>query len=921
MSLLADRDFLLHSLRLNYVRSVLPNHAPAGNPPGTGPYNLITFDQDSSTVTSPYVVAAGLADTGRWPELNSGRSSPPLAPMYGRSDSSLNSSDRRRGMRGTATSSTGDTSAGTGLDYTQTIGKAPASAGIRVTGRRSWKGKRRMSDKLLRDGSHDQDGFQEVLGESLGRSPLERSMHRKRLSDQSMAASALPPPIVLHSPGQSPRDSPLTAAVSTVAASPSDRQRPAQDSSVLDVAQGVTFASPSPMLVASPLESALKNETGNLHSIHDEFGASPISPDADSASSSPMPASPVSVSTSAKDTVANSLTQGDMLASDISPSASSPQSAQASSATLAANPTKVDLASPAAMTGEAIANPAFAAPLGFRPRERRRVNVSGRLLVPIVEPSSEHQPAPTVTASAVQSGAIRLRTVSEDERLRKSDSRRPSRDDAQHSDSTDQTSRSASRHRPRTHRRPSSELLFQKRSNAAVPQKSALTALLQSQTDSDASSNPFARLYAALTARGPDALKLKVYFPHSEAPSKPLLLSVKRDLIVEEVIGAGLFTYWEDGRKPAIEVDEQGEDGDETTKWNLRIVEDDGEVDEDFPALDRLRSISAFSFGEFAIVPAVGAQIKDNQVKQATIQRRPSRVLGPKRTASSSVAQNAGQENTAPTDALAPVDGIVSTSLLPPNIPEGVSSGTAAVVTLKVKFSPTAGANGGTSTLQVPRDMYLNDVLGYICRKRGLENVKDWALIVKHNRNSILVPLDRHVDSLGGKNELVVVPRTSVAGARSLKPTVLQNTNPSASIFGPRQDAIMPKYQTAAEMASSSSYQKWNVQRKLPVPLGRHPRCIVIDGDYIHFLTMDSKGMAETGRTSSFHVSNVKECRLSRRSTSAFKITMRKNHGDKRYDFEAEDGKQAADIVHHIKALMATWQAEEAARLAQSNLL
>jgi len=57
---------------------------------------------------------------------------------------------------------------------------------------------------------------------------------------------------------------------------------------------------------------------------------------------------------------------------------------------------------------------------------------------------------------------------------------------------------------------------------------------------------------------------------------------------VEEVIGVALWTYWEEQekgeREPRLEVDEEkAERGEETVNWNLRIVEEDGEVDEDFP--------------------------------------------------------------------------------------------------------------------------------------------------------------------------------------------------------------------------------------------------------------------------------------------------------------------------------------------------
>ncbi|KAK4057465.1 Component of a membrane-bound complex containing the Tor2p kinase [Microbotryomycetes sp. JL221] len=901
MSLLADRDFLLHSLRLNYIRSVLPNHAPQAGPPGTGPYNLVSFDSDSSTIASPYVLAANLADADAWPELNSGRSSPPLAPFYGRTDAPTTRAAAAQSRQWSVSASSG----APGLDYTQTIGKGPGGPGMRVSGRRSFKGKRRASDKQLSpDGNTNGDGLQEMVQESLGsRSPLEKSIHRKRLSDQSMSVNPQPPPaFVLHSPAQSPTQSPVE----------SNALAGQRQSGLSHPADSAHMAILSPMITASPLESALMDDRGILRSPADKL-RSPLSiidgerSGFESISSSPAAPSSTntspSPSTSAKDTVNASLSQGNGFASDASLSTSL---AGASSDEPAS---RSDIQQPLA--------PVIAAPRGFRPRERRRVNVSGRLLVPIVEPSHDGQPPPDITASALASGAVRLRTVSEDEKIKRETARNQlERPDSRIEDLSDMDkhgSRSGSRHRPRNHGRHSTELAFERRPQSTAPRKSALTAMLQSQDEGDSSSNPFFRLYAAVIAKSSDALKLKLYFPKSDTPSKPLVVSVKRDVIVEEVIGAGLYSYWEDGRQPAISVDEDGDDVEETTKWNLRIVEDDGEVDEDFPALDRLRTISAFSFGEFAIVPAVGAQIKDNQAKQASITRRPSRVLGPKRTASKQPVAQVEDGSGLTVERNVTGDSITSTSLLPPNIPGGVSSGMASVVTLKVRLPSAPGVDSMTTTLQVPSDMYINDVLVHLCRKRGLDNPKDWTLIVRHNRSNIVVPLDRTVDSLGDRHELVLVHRMLVAGSRSSKPAMLQNTNPSASIFAPRQDvaAGLPKYTTVADM--TTSYQKWNVQRKLPVPLGRHPRCIVIDGDY--------KGLAETGRTSSFHVSAVRDCRLSRRSASAFKVTVARNHGEKRYDFEAEDGKQAADIVHQIKALMATWKVDEAARQARERAM
>jgi hypothetical protein len=84
----------------------------------------------------------------------------------------------------------------------------------------------------------------------------------------------------------------------------------------------------------------------------------------------------------------------------------------------------------------------------------------------------------------------------------------------------------------------------------------------------------------------------------------------------------------------------------------------------------------------------------------------------------------------------------------------------------------------------------------------------------------------------------------------------------------------------------------------------------------IHFMpsAADNRGRFEGGRTSSFHISMVHDCKVSRRAPTTFKMLVQKNGHDKRYDFEAESSRQAIEIVQHVKALMASFKAEEAAR-------
>jgi hypothetical protein len=83
---------------------------------------------------------------------------------------------------------------------------------------------------------------------------------------------------------------------------------------------------------------------------------------------------------------------------------------------------------------------------------------------------------------------------------------------------------------------------------------------------------------------------LEIYFPHSTKPSTPLEITVRKDVTVEEVIGWALAKYWDEGLKPRLDdgLEQEGKELERqirlsTVGWALRIVEDDGEVDEDFP--------------------------------------------------------------------------------------------------------------------------------------------------------------------------------------------------------------------------------------------------------------------------------------------------------------------------------------------------
>jgi hypothetical protein len=146
--------------------------------------------------------------------------------------------------------------------------------------------------------------------------------------------------------------------------------------------------------------------------------------------------------------------------------------------------------------------------------------------------------------------------------------------------------------------------------------------------------NPFTELYGAIAGRGDTpSMTLNILFPESKSPFKFYKITARKDATVEEVIGFSLWTYWEQKLEPKLDEGIEEDDPRRETVlsaagWTLKIAEDDGEVDEDFPGVfarkpssyliiillllapDRTRKMSNFSFPAFAICKATPSQGK-----------------------------------------------------------------------------------------------------------------------------------------------------------------------------------------------------------------------------------------------------------------------------------------------------------------------
>jgi hypothetical protein len=135
-----------------------------------------------------------------------------------------------------------------------------------------------------------------------------------------------------------------------------------------------------------------------------------------------------------------------------------------------------------------------------------------------------------------------------------------------------------------------SNLVFTRRPVPPMqPQKSALTAMLAA-TSATQSTNPFTELYGAISGRGAVVKKeVRVYFPEATEPEgQPMDITVRADASMEEVLGFALWTYWEEQWAPSLgdpnpDVKPEEDPRLSAVGWILRIAEEDGEVDDDFP--------------------------------------------------------------------------------------------------------------------------------------------------------------------------------------------------------------------------------------------------------------------------------------------------------------------------------------------------
>ncbi|CAK7235602.1 Component of a membrane-bound complex containing the Tor2p kinase [Sporothrix curviconia] len=163
-----------------------------------------------------------------------------------------------------------------------------------------------------------------------------------------------------------------------------------------------------------------------------------------------------------------------------------------------------------------------------------------------------------------------------------------------------------------------------------APPRSLLTAALKKKT----SSMPFDR-FASLSGQGEqNPIMVRIYVPFSSQPSKPFEVAIRpsvhqdqrpdRAVTVADLIALSLWRYIKEKREPPLPTNRLN-----VNWWTLRMVEEGGEVDDDFPPLERSRALASFTtannnknmrfrsnskvYDDFGLVEASSSEFADNQ--------------------------------------------------------------------------------------------------------------------------------------------------------------------------------------------------------------------------------------------------------------------------------------------------------------------
>ena len=452
---------------------------------------------------------------------------------------------------------------------------------------------------------------------------------------------------------------------------------------------------------------------------------------------------------------------------------------------------------------------------------------------------------------------------------------------------------------------------------SVVPHKSLLSAAFKAKEHKN--SIPFQK-YAHYSGQGTKgSLAVRIYAAFSSTPSKPFELLIQprvrdsqgqdRQVTVADLIGLSLYRYNEEKRQPPLDPKKLN------INWfMLRMVEEGGEVDDDFPAFERAKALTSFTtvnnqqsrgggrmrsnstaYDDFALVAATKYEYEENKKltpeedeveeearvsQDSTLDRNAtggatspfpqlSTELPPTRPRQNPIVNSAYRANAILADApqaRAPT----------PNVSRGKQR------LLRIHILSSDVAPGQMLTLDVTTDTYLAEVLDMVCRKRQLDKGNH---VLKLPGSGAVVMLDRPVSSIGNVSDLELFrrrfatdgPLTLSGSPGSTSPKAMQLSSPQeqrklkkTQLLGPHP---LAREAIKTDELGDANYKKYTVWRKGRI-VGLSERILVIDGEYIHIMP-SSNGKAihdGSGKTTTVHFSNVVGCKVPRKHPTCVKV-------------------------------------------------
>ncbi|PHH68416.1 hypothetical protein CDD82_569 [Ophiocordyceps australis] len=400
--------------------------------------------------------------------------------------------------------------------------------------------------------------------------------------------------------------------------------------------------------------------------------------------------------------------------------------------------------------------------------------------------------------------------------------------------------------------------------SVAQPQSLLSAALRAKQHKSQVPFQKFAH-YSAQGTQG--SINLRIYASFSQTPDRPYEVLIQprvhdgqgaeRVVTVADLIGLSLYRYNEDKREPPVAPDKRS-----VNWWTLRMVDEGGEVDHDFPPFERTKPLAALTtvnsangraggrmranstaFDEFALVPATEQEHEVNKLLtpqeeqgdqgQQGRQEAKEHSQGPPRCGGEQDdKQDDKQDDTDESQRVVETsrpNPIITTTWRPKMVMADAPQAPVAATNtqrgqqklLRIHIMSADAAPGQMVTLDVTTDTYLAEVLDVVCRKRQLDK---GSHVLKLPVSGAVVIIDRPVSSIGNISDLELYRRRFATDG----PLSLTTGSPSSSSPRPGMalagDGHGAKHHHLYNSSSSSNrkgQQQDQGQMLAPHPLAR----------------------------------------------------------------------------------------------------